>query len=201
MMTPSGLRSRRATLMLMVMSAVWLMTLWVALPSPVRALGVDNPAQSHATRTVSAGSCRAVMAWPIALQDELPPEIVRPFDPPERPWLAGHRGVDLAASPGRRLLAPAEGVLAFAGLVGGKSVVSVRHGTFTSTFEPARTQLSVGSRLERGQPFATVQGHSDHCDGVCVHWGVKQGPNDYLDPAARTESRTVILKPVSQPVP
>ena len=32
--------------------------------------------------------------WPVALA-----RVVRRFDPPPQPWLAGHRGVDLAAAP------------------------------------------------------------------------------------------------------
>jgi len=38
---------------------------------------------------------RAGYGWPID-----GPVVVRRFDPPPAPWLAGHRGVDLGAAPG-----------------------------------------------------------------------------------------------------
>ena len=38
-----------------------------------------------------------------------PGPVVAPFDPPEQDWLAGHRGVDLAAAVGEVVRAPADG--------------------------------------------------------------------------------------------
>ena len=65
-------------------------------------------------------ACRAVWLWPVGQ-----PAVIADFDPPDRPWLSGHRGVDLQASDGDELYAPADGIISFAGSVGGKSVVSV----------------------------------------------------------------------------
>lgn len=99
------------------------------------------------------------------------PRVISGFDPPERPWLAGHRGVDLAAESGDELVAPADGVVSFTGKVGGKDVVSIRHGFLTSTFEPAVSGLDHGAVLRQGERFALVDGVSDHCGETCVHWG------------------------------
>lgn len=88
--------------------------------------------------TLCAGrqaACRAVWLWPVGQ-----PAVIADFDPPDRPWLSGHRGVDLQASDGDELYAPADGIISFAGSVGGKSVVSVNHGDLVSTFEPAHTE-------------------------------------------------------------
>ena len=52
--------------------------------------------------------------------------MVRPFDPPPQPWLAGHRGVDLAGEPGAAVVSAAAGTVIFAGVVAGRGVVSVR---------------------------------------------------------------------------
>ena len=141
-------------------------------------------------------TCQTRFIWPLAGDGSAPPRIVLPFDPPEQPWLPGHRGVDLAADDGLTLIAPADCVIAFGGKVAGKSVVTLRHGLLTSTFEPAQTEKRVGSAVKRGQPFATVRGSSDHCDGVCIQWGVKRAQNDYLDPARQVLARRIMLKPM-----
>src|SRR4051812_3710912 len=56
-----------------------------------------------------------------------PPVVTRPFAPPPRPWLPGHRGVDLAAGPGTEVRAAAAGVVIFAGELAGRPVVSIAH--------------------------------------------------------------------------
>lgn len=140
---------------------------------------------------VSDGACRRAMSWPLRHVEQ-----TRGFDPPERPWLAGHRGVDLAAGEHDELIAPADGVVSFVGEVAGKQVVSIRHRDLTLTFEPAVTGLSVGARVTRDQPFGEVGLGSDHCIGTCLHWGVKRG-DAYLDPQAMAEPRRIVLKPAA----
>ncbi|MFR9113888.1 MAG: M23 family metallopeptidase [Bifidobacterium bifidum] len=87
------------------------------------------------------------------------PAVIADFDPPDRPWLSGHRGVDLQASDGDELYAPADGIISFAGSVGGKSVVSVNHGDLVSTFEPAHTEGVAGTAVRRGDVIGEVGGH------------------------------------------
>lgn len=140
--------------------------------------------------------------WP--LRGASAQTIGRPFDPPERPWMAGHRGVDIliddGGARGEDLLAPADGIIAFAGKVGGKDVVSLAHeGSMTTSYEPAVTDLPAGTRVGRGGVFARIGVHSDHCADVaspCVHWGVRRG-GDYVDPVALTIARRIGLKPSS----
>lgn len=136
--------------------------------------------------------CEPLMLWPVDDAD-----VTASFDPPPEPWLAGHRGVDLVALPGAGLRAPEDGVIAFVGMVAGKSVVTVRHGSLTSTFEPARTGLTVGASVERGETFASVGGESDHCAGRCVHWGLRRADGGYVDPQARAAPTRIVLKPVT----
>ena len=163
-------------------------------PGPMAAAadtGADNAGPDG--RTIS---CRATMTWPLEPPaGAAQPIIAEPFDAPSQPWLPGHRGVDLAARGGEPLLAPADGLVSFAGEVGGKDVVSVSHGTLVSTFEPARTDLAVGAAVERGRPFAQVGGRSDHCDGRCLHWGVRAAGRDYRDPAKLASNHRIVLKP------
>ena len=48
------------------------------------------------------------------------------FDPPDSPYGTGHRGIDIAAALGTQVLAPADGVVTFAGPVGGRLFVTDR---------------------------------------------------------------------------
>src|SRR5207302_1477269 len=50
--------------------------------------------------------------WPLAGS----PVVTRAFLAPPQPWLPGHRGVDLAGTPGEQVLAAGPGVVAFAGV-------------------------------------------------------------------------------------
>ena len=62
-------------------------------------------------------------SWPLA-----PPHpVLRRFDPPSAPWAAGHRGVDLGGTPGEPVLAVADGVVVFAGMLVDRYVISVDH--------------------------------------------------------------------------
>ena len=43
------------------------------------------------------------------------------YQAPEKQWLSGHRGIDLNVEEGEELLAPADGMIAFAGSAAGAS--------------------------------------------------------------------------------
>ncbi|KFI62919.1 M23 family metallopeptidase [Bifidobacterium cuniculi] len=135
--------------------------------------------------------CQARMVAPI--RDGV---VIRAFDEPAEPWLAGHRGVDLAAGEGDDIVAPIDGTISFRGKVGGKSVVSMVHAGWTLTFEPAVTDLSVGASLRRGQPLGMVGHGSDHCDGSCLHWGIRLDGRRYRDPESFLTAMRIRLLPV-----
>ena len=109
--------------------------------------------------------------------------VVRGFDPPEKRWLAGHRGVDLRASAGTPVRAAADGSVGFVGKVGGKPVVTVVHGTLRTTYEPVDATVSVGDRVRAGAVIGhLVEGHD--CGGdakTCLHLGLRRG-DTYLNP-------------------
>jgi len=108
--------------------------------------------------------------------------VTRGFDPPARRWLAGHRGVDLAALPAAVVHAPAAGVIRFVGSIAGIGIVSVMHlNGVVSTYQPVQPLVSVGTPVLAGQPIAVVT-VSGHCGlHVCLHWGAKRG-FAYLNP-------------------
>ncbi len=123
------------------------------------------------------------LSWPLSPV----PVVTKYFDAPETPYGAGHRGVDLAAVPGQEVLAADAGVVVFAGLVGGRPVMSVDHdGGLRTTYEPVEPKVAVGEQVYRGQVLGTVlAGHPGCAIAACLHWGVRRG-DEYVDPLALT---------------
>lgn len=181
--------SRRRLSTAATMALVMMLGLWVGLIAPesrFAPVAVANAAES----------CRASFIWPVRSSGADPP-LIKVFDNPAKPWLPGHRGVDIAVAEGTQLVAPAPGTISFAGGVGGKHVVSIRHHHgLTTTYEPARTSLRIGASVSRGTSFAHVSGHSDHCDGSCMHWGVKRSDGTYVDPVHEVHRKRIVLKPM-----
>ncbi|MFI5888823.1 murein hydrolase activator EnvC family protein [Actinoplanes sp. NPDC051513] len=126
-----------------------------------------------------------------------PPRVVRRFDPPPRPWLAGHRGVDLAAAPSAEVVAAGAGTVVFAGEVAGRGVVSVAHpGGLRTTYEPVTATVAVGDRLALGDPIGRLAaGHPGCAAPACLHWGLRRD-DLYLDPLALLGLGRVRLLPL-----
>ncbi|WBP86801.1 murein hydrolase activator EnvC family protein [Kitasatospora cathayae] len=125
-------------------------------------------------------------AWPVGGG---PGEVLGRFEPPAKPWAAGHRGVDLAAAPGEEVRAAAAGMIAFSGLVAGRPVVTVAHpgsGTppLRTTYLPVTGTLPVGTAVAAGQVIGRLAPDGRHCGTrTCLHWGLLRGGR-YLDPLA-----------------
>ena len=123
--------------------------------------------------------------------------VTRPFDALPSRYSAGHRGVDLAGAPGNRVLAAGDGVVAFAGMVAGRPVVSIDHADgLRTTYEPVDPSLGAGQAVARGSPIGTlVAGHAGCPVSACLHWGLRRGA-DYLDPLALLAPPRVRLLPL-----
>ncbi len=82
------------------------------------------------------------------------------------------------------MLAAREGTVVFAGRVAGRPVVSVDHPDgLRTTYEPVFASVRVGDRLAVGDPIGVLVGGHAGCTGAaCLHWGVRRGKVDYLDP-------------------
>lgn len=117
----------------------------------------------------------AAWLWPVGG----PHDVVRPYIAPSSPYGPGHRGVDLASADGV-LLAPADGVVRFAGFVVDRPVLTIDHGGgVLSSYEPVATALVRGDAVARGQPIGTVL--PGHCSILCVHLGVRID-GEYVSP-------------------
>lgn len=114
------------------------------------------------------------------------------YDAPQQRWQAGHRGVDLQASRGDPVVAPAHGVVSFVGSVGGRPTVAIEvGGGWRTTLEPVEASVKKGQRVRAGQNIGTVSG-GGHCDGSCVHWGLRSGKGreeHYRDPRTLVQNR------------
>lgn len=108
--------------------------------------------------------------------------VLRRFDPPEQPWLPGHRGVDLRSRTGGTVRAAGAGRVTFAADLAGRGVVVVDHGTLRTTYEPVDAAVGVGQRVTAGEVIGAVGTGAGHCgSGDCVHLGLRRG-RTYLDP-------------------
>ena len=170
-----------------------------ALPGRLAAArGTAPPGHAPAAPAAAAGAplhLPQVWTWPL-----LPaPRVLRAFDNPAKPWLPGHRGVDLAALPGQPVLAAASGVVVFAGLLAGRGVVSIEHGGIRSSYEPVVPLVKPGDPVVIGRPIALVAAVPPHCGvRVCLHWGAFESlsvPRRYLDPRLLVHAGPVRLVP------
>jgi murein DD-endopeptidase MepM/ murein hydrolase activator NlpD len=174
-------RSRRAL-------AVLLGTLLFA---PTTTAGASPPGPPLPTIAVGA------FGWPLGgldgagpPADGAPGSVAKRFLPPPNPYGRGHRGVDLTAPPGAPVLAAGAGVVAQAGTLAGRGVVSVVHpGGLRTTYEPVTAAVAVGTPVARGSVVGTLDsGHAGCPAPACLHWGLRwrSGPEvrreQYLDP-------------------
>ena len=101
--------------------------------------------------------------------------VVDPYRPPSNPYGPGNRGIDLASPPGTAVVAPADGVVSFAGQVGGQLFVVIRHadGVRTTMGQLASIAVVTGQYLVAGEQVGTTAGR--------IHFGARVG-NEYIDP-------------------
>lgn len=144
------------------------------------------------------GSARAdagPAAWPLQPQ----PQVVQGFDPPQGPWGAGHRGVDLLGRPGQEVHAALAGTVTFAGTLAGRGVVVVSHGDTRTTYEPVAPDVAVGAVVATGAVIGHLETGMSHCFPLtCLHWGLVRA-EQYLDPLSLLGHGPVRLLPLALP--
>ena len=137
-----------------------------------------------------------VGGWPLWGE----PEVVAGFDPPDVPWGSGHRGVDLAGSPGQPVRTALGGTVIYAGRLAGRGVVVVDHGATRTTYEPVTASLPVGIEVTKGRMIGRLESVGGHCPPrTCLHWGWRRG-EVYLDPLDLVGAGQVRLLPLADPV-
>ncbi|MBS1698121.1 MAG: M23 family metallopeptidase [Actinobacteria bacterium] len=97
--------------------------------------------------------------------------VVAPFRAPAHAYGPGHRGIDIAAAGAVR--APADGVIAFQGVVVDRPLLTVDHGNgLVTTFEPATSALAPGTPVRRGDVVASTA-TGGHAPAGALHVGVR----------------------------
>ena len=122
-------------------------------------------------------SAAGTWSWPVS------GPVIRAFDPPDSPFGSGHRGIDIAAPAGSDAVAPAAGVVVFAGPVGGRLFVTIDHGGgLESTLSwVGSIEVRRGDVVAAGQVVATTG--SGHTGDIVpnLHFGVRLD-DEYADP-------------------
>ncbi|WP_367136400.1 M23 family metallopeptidase [Saccharothrix sp. HUAS TT1] len=142
-----------------------------------------TPPSAHASHVSTPGRPTR-FTWPLAP----PHQVVRTFTPPATAYTAGHRGIDLAATPGTPILAAADAVVLHAGPVADRPVVSLLHaGGLRTTYEPVVAGVRPGQAVRRGEQIGTLREGHDGCPTeACLHWGaIRTTPprsREYIDP-------------------
>jgi len=91
----------------------------------------------------------------------------------------------------------AAGVVAFAGRVAGRGVVSVDHpGGLRTSYEPVTATVAQGDQVGAGAVLGRLESVASHCPpAACLHWGLRRG-GTYLDPRSLLGAVRVRLLPV-----
>ncbi|PPF84540.1 M23 family peptidase, partial [Subtercola sp. Z020] len=154
------------------------MLLSVAIPAPASATSpiAQRVAVSTVPLVVATTTALPRASWPL----DAPHTVVRPFEAPATPYAAGHRGIDLDATPGQPVYALAAGTVSFAGTVVDRPLVSVTHSvappgvSLLSSLEPVTPSVAQGDAVAAGQQIGVVA-TSSHCPlpRSCLHLGVR----------------------------
>ena len=110
--------------------------------------------------------------------------------------------MDLAGAPGQPVYAADSGVVAFAGVLAGRPLVSVAHpGGLRTSYEPVAVSVRAGQPVNAGSPLGRLlAGHPGCPAAACLHWGAMWGPAsraDYVDPIGLLATTPIRLKPLS----
>jgi murein DD-endopeptidase MepM/ murein hydrolase activator NlpD len=126
-------------------------------------------------------------AWPVRGR------VIRGFEDPQTPYGAGHRGIDIASPFGSVMVAAQDGVVAFAGFVGGSLFISINHsdGVRTTYSWLSAVDVRKGDVVRRGESIgATGHGHPE-IDTPHLHFGARVGAT-YIDPMLLLEGDGVV---------
>jgi murein DD-endopeptidase MepM/ murein hydrolase activator NlpD len=125
-------------------------------------------------------------AWPVR------GPVLHGFEAPAGAYGPGHRGIDIGAPFGSRVVAAHDGVVAFSGWIAGSLFLSIDHPDGIRTTYSWLLEVTVrkGDRVKRGEAIART-GHGHPGDQVPhLHFGARVG-DAYIDPMLLLEQGSV----------
>jgi murein DD-endopeptidase MepM/ murein hydrolase activator NlpD len=159
----------------------------VSAPAPTAAWTVPGASNAPAGATTFAVTpAYHTYAWPVQ------GPVIRSFEPPTTPYSSGHRGIDIGVPFGTPLKAAGDGVVAFAGWVGGSLFISIDHpdGVRTTYSWLSAVSVKAGQHVSREQIIgATGHGHPEVAEPH-LHFGARIG-STYIDPMLLLEGGSV----------
>jgi murein DD-endopeptidase MepM/ murein hydrolase activator NlpD len=153
------------------------LALSVLAPTVPAVLGGPAPAFTPAA---AANTARVRYRPPVAAP------VVDPWRPPSTPYGPGNRGVDYGTAPGDPVVAPADGVVTFAGAVASTRYVVIVHadGIRTTLGGLATIAVRSGEPVVAGQVVGTAGGP--------LHFGARRAGR-YIDPLGLVRRRPARL--------
>ncbi|WP_144877538.1 M23 family metallopeptidase [Microbacterium sp. 1.5R] len=107
--------------------------------------------------------------------------VAEPYRAPAHQYGAGHRGVDLRAAAGAVVRAPADGAVAFRGVVVDRGVLTIEHAHgLVSSYEPISSDLAPGTLVRAGDVVGTLD-RGGHALVDTLHLGVRW-EGEYINP-------------------
>ncbi len=161
-------------------------------------------------RLVAAGAVFATLAvvpaagawsWPVD------GPILRPFSLADSPYAAGqHRGLDIGAEVGARVVAPAAGTVTWAGSIphGGRALtIATSDGLAVTLLQLGSVSALAGTVVAEGDAVGVVGPSADPVTTSShVHLGIRVAadPNGYLDPVGLLPARLPAPVPAPEPL-
>lgn len=144
----------------------------LALTAALVGLGAEAAAAPDEAQPVPGG-----WIWPVSGAFR----IAEPFAAPAHAYGPGHRGIDLEPAGPAVLVAPQAGVVAYAGTIAGRGIVTIDHGDgWVTTLEPIASDAVAGLAVARGDAVGTIA-LGGHSPSGTVHFGVRLH-GEYVNP-------------------
>lgn len=152
-------------------------TVGAASISPTAPVVSESAGAGSAANSTHVGATGAVWSWPVPQ----PRRLVRAFEAPPHQYGAGHRGLDIQPFDSQQVTAPDAGVIAFAGRVVDRDLLTIDHGAgLVSTLEPVTPAVAVGDVVARGDVVGTLS-RGGHTPAGQLHLGARRS-GAYIDP-------------------
>ncbi|MCS6583091.1 murein hydrolase activator EnvC family protein [Curtobacterium citreum] len=147
--------------------------------APSTGAGASVGSGASVGTATDSGRVEARWVWPTGSR-----VVERAWEAPSSDYAAGHRGLDVPAALGSTASAVDDGTVAFAGAVGGRTVVTIDHGDgLVSTLDSVTPLVAAGDEVVQGAPVGRVS--VGHCpaSAPCLHLGARVDGR-YVDPMA-----------------